>query len=168
MLAWIFLTVWLCIMVLCSMAHCGLLWLQHDPGIQPFISSCIVQLLHMVAQYYLKLGDQATAKDYLMQLEAVDVCNGFLCHTRGLLAQQTGDIQGAKQWFQKGLNAKGICALLLTCCELTVLCLAHMPTFCSHVALPCEISTWGFHLLWQARHNTSTTVCLMQCNWCGI
>jgi len=60
------------------------------------------KLLHCLAQMLLKEGDRQGALQHLAVLEGVDPGNGYLCHTKGLLAQQEGRLDEARAWFERG------------------------------------------------------------------
>jgi hypothetical protein len=65
------------------------------------------KLLHSLAQLHMQRRDRAAAEEQLRALEALQPGNGFLCYSRGLLAQQEGQLSLAKQWYEKGMKAPG-------------------------------------------------------------
>eukprot|EP00775_Hariotina_reticulata_P007017 gene7017-7231_t len=75
------------------------------------VDPCNPVLRYQLAQLHLREGDLAAAEEHLQALEAVDGSNGFLCHCRGLLAQQQGQLSEAKEWFSKGMQAPALAEL---------------------------------------------------------
>jgi tetratricopeptide (TPR) repeat protein len=63
--------------------------------------------LHAFAEHLLRAGDAERAEELLARLEAEDPGNGFLCHTRGLLARQRGALGEARAWFLRGARCAG-------------------------------------------------------------
>jgi hypothetical protein len=71
------------------------------------VPAATVLLLHSRAQQLLRRGDREGAEAVLLRLEALDPLNPHLCHTRGVLATQQGDLSEAMRWFNRGLARKG-------------------------------------------------------------
>ena len=60
-----------------------------------------------MVQLHMQRRDTAAAEQQLQALEALQPGNGFLCYSRGLLAQQEGQLVLARQWYEKGMRAPG-------------------------------------------------------------
>jgi pre-mRNA-processing factor 6 len=72
---------------------------QHDPA-NP-------RLIYSLVQLHMKRGDTAAVEEQLQKLEALQPGNGFLCYSRGSMAQQEGQLALARQWYEKGMRAPG-------------------------------------------------------------
>jgi pre-mRNA-processing factor 6 len=73
--------------------------LQQDPA-NPW-------LLYSLVQLHMKRGDTAAVEEQLQKLEALQPGNGFLCYSRGCMAQQEGQLAVAREWYEKGMSAPG-------------------------------------------------------------
>jgi tetratricopeptide (TPR) repeat protein len=65
------------------------------------------RLIYSLVQLHMKRGDTAAVEEQLQKLEALQPGNGFLCYSRGSMAQQEGQLALARQWYEKGMRAPG-------------------------------------------------------------
>lgn len=107
---------------------------QQEAGVSSTAPS--PQLLHAMACYQLKHGDKVKALELLQQIERQDPCNGHMCHTRGLLAQQEGQLAEAREWFSRGTQGAG---------GFECLCLARQ-----WAALLCCVDLHGYIAAWRS------------------